>query len=62
MLFDAITSGGLLLAVPEEHVDRLLKRLEENKTPAAAVVGRIQEGEPGKIVVLSRKIAVSSRG
>ena len=45
-----------------EHVDRLLKRLEENKTPAAAVVGRIQEGEPGKIVVLSRKIAVSSRG
>jgi len=54
VLFDAITSGGLLLAVPEEHVDLLLKRLEVYKTPAAAVVGRIQKGEPGKIAVSSR--------
>lgn len=54
VLFDAITSGGLLLAVPEERVDLLLKRLEGQKTPAAAVVGRIQKGEPGRIAVSSR--------
>ena len=54
VLFDAITSGGLLLAVPEERVDLLIKRLEVYKTPAAAVVGRIQKGEPGKIAVSSR--------
>ena len=54
VLFDAITSGGLLLAVPEDRADLLIKRLEENKTPAAAVVGRIQKGEPGRIAVSSR--------
>ena len=54
VLFDAITSGGLVLAVPEERVDLLIKRLEAYKTPAAAVVGRIQKGEPGKIAVYWR--------
>lgn len=54
VLFDAITSGGLLLAVPEEHIDLLIKRLESFKTPAAAVVGRIQKGESGRIAVSSR--------
>ena len=54
VLFDAVTSGGLLLAVPEERVDLLIKRLEIYKTPAAAVVGRIQKGEPGKIAVSCR--------
>ena len=54
VLFDAITSGGLLLAVPEEHADLLIKRLEANKTPAAAVVGRIRKGERGKIAVSGR--------
>lgn len=54
VLFDAITSGGLLLAVPEEHVHLLIKRLEEYKTPAAAVVGRIRKGEPGRIAVSGR--------
>jgi len=51
VLFDAITSGGLLLAVPEERADLLLKGLEIYKTPAAAIVGRVQKGEPGKIAV-----------
>ena len=54
VLFDAVTSGGLLLAVPEERVDLLIKRLELYKTPATAVVGRIQKGEPGKIAVSGR--------
>lgn len=54
VLFDAITSGGLLLAVSEERADLLIKRLEANKTPAAAVVGRIRKGECGKIAVSGR--------
>ena len=55
VLFDAVTSGGLLLAVPEDHVDCLIRQLQENKTPAAAVVGRIQKGEAGKIAVSVRE-------
>lgn len=54
VLFDAITSGGLLLSVPEDRVDLLIKQLEEYKTPAAAVIGRIRKGEPGRIAVSSR--------
>jgi len=54
VLFDAVTSGGLLLSVPEDRVDLLIKQLETYKTPAAAVVGRIQKGEPGKIAVSCR--------
>lgn len=54
VLFDAITSGGLLLSVPEDRADRLIKQLEEHKTPAAAVIGRVKKGEPGRIAVSSR--------
>lgn len=54
VLFDAITSGGLLLAVPEERIDSLLKQLIMYRTPAAAVIGRVQKGEPGRIAVSSR--------
>ena len=54
VLFDAITSGGLLLAVPEERVDSLIKQLNGYRTPAAAVIGRVQKGEPGRIAVSSR--------
>jgi len=41
LLADAQTSGGLLLAVPQSSRDRLVARLEELGTPAAAVVGEI---------------------
>lgn len=54
VLFDAITSGGLLLAVPEERVDLLINQLNGYRTPAAAVIGRVQKGEPGRIAVSSR--------
>lgn len=54
VLFDAITSGGLLLAISEDRLEVLLERLEKYKSPAAAVVGRIQSGEPGKITVYGR--------
>lgn len=51
VLFDAITSGGLLLAVSEERLGILLESLADRKTPAAAVVGLVRKGTPGKITV-----------
>ena len=48
---DAQTSGGLLLAVPRENEAALLAALREEHTPAAAVIGRIVTGPPGKIRV-----------
>jgi selenide,water dikinase len=52
---DAQTSGGLLLAVPAENEVALLAALKEERTPAAAVIGRIVAGKPGHIRV-SRKL------
>lgn len=54
VLFDAITSGGLLISVPEARVDELIKQLQMNSTPAAAVIGRVNEGNSGRIAVSSR--------
>jgi selenide,water dikinase len=51
LLADAQTSGGLLFAVAEDRVDRLIKALQMERTPAAAVIGRIVTGEPGTIAV-----------
>lgn len=55
LLADAQTSGGLLLAVPEESAQTLVARLEEFKTPAAAIVGRLGSGEPGTLQVRSAR-------
>jgi selenide,water dikinase len=41
LLADAQTSGGLLIAVPSAARDRLIGRLRELGTPAAALVGEI---------------------
>ena len=49
---DAQTSGGLLLAVPSENEAALLAALREEHTPAAAVIGRVVAGNPGKIRVV----------
>jgi selenide,water dikinase len=51
---DAQTSGGLLLAVPREHEAALLEALRREATPAAAVIGRVTKGEPGRIRVVRR--------
>ena len=48
---DAQTSGGLLLAVPSENEAALLAALQEERTPAAAVIGRIVAGSPGQLRV-----------
>jgi selenide,water dikinase len=52
LLCDAMTSGGLLIAVPESGLDRLVAALAEHRTPAASVIGRVTEGQPGGLTVI----------
>ncbi len=51
LLCDAQTSGGLLIAVPERDAPALVAALEKERTPAAAVIGRVVAGRPGSIAV-----------
>ena len=51
LLADAQTSGGLLIAVAPGRSDALLAALARERTLAAAVVGRVIPGEPGRITV-----------
>lgn len=51
LLCDAQTSGGLLIAISPERLGDLLAGLEEARTPAAAVIGEVAPGEPGRIFV-----------
>jgi selenide,water dikinase len=51
MLADAQTSGGLLIAVPAERTDALLAELAREATPAAAVIGVVVDGPPGRLEV-----------
>ena len=50
LLADAQTSGGLLMAVPPTRLEGLLEALE-TAAPTAAVIGVIEEGRAGRIVV-----------
>ena len=50
LLGDAQTSGGLLISVRPDRLDRLLSSLE-GRTAAAAVIGSVVEGEAGRIRV-----------
>lgn len=43
LMFDAETSGGMLIAAPPSRVDELLGLLRAENTPCAAVVGRVTE-------------------
>jgi selenide,water dikinase len=51
LLGDAQTSGGLLMAVAAERVDRLREALAREGTPVAAVIGRVTAGAAGTILV-----------
>ena len=53
LLCDAQTSGGLLIAVPPEGEETLLRELERNETPARAVIGELVEGQAGRIEVFA---------
>jgi selenide,water dikinase len=50
LLVDAQTSGGLLLAVPPDQLDGILAWLG-GSAPVAAVIGTLEEGEAGRVVV-----------
>ena len=51
-LYDAQTSGGLLVSVPADRADELVSRLRSAGTPAAAVVGEVlpRAGEAIRVV------------
>ncbi len=51
LLADAQTSGGLLIATPDEALPELL-RLLDGKTPVVAVIGSIEEGPASRIQVV----------
>jgi selenide,water dikinase len=51
LLCDAQTSGGLLLAVGADSVDRLIEELSTAGTPAAARIGEVVAGAAGSIEV-----------
>ena len=51
-LFDPQTSGGLLLGVPERHVDACLDQLRQQSDVPAAVIGSVVEAEGAEALVL----------
>ena len=51
LLADAQTSGGLLIAVAPDRLAALVAALGRAATPAAAVIGRVVAGAPGRIAV-----------
>ena len=54
ILGDPQTSGGLLLAISEDKVDELVRRLHEQGALSAAVVGRCLKQEQSTIWYLGR--------
>jgi selenide, water dikinase len=53
LCFDAETSGGLLVALPEDQVERARKRLSDGGTACQAVIGRFErraEGGPALVM------------
>ena len=53
LLCDAQTSGGLLIALPEDRKDALLAELQGRGVSSAAVVGLITNDEPGVVRVVA---------
>lgn len=52
LLFDPQTSGGLLIAVPEERGDQLLSGLEQSGIAHSRVIGRVLGTGTGKIQII----------
>ena len=51
ILADAVTSGGLLIAVPASEADELVSRLKQNGVTAASRIGEVVDGKPGIDVI-----------
>ena len=56
---DAQTSGGLLLAVPQELVEAVVAGLEAANTPAVARIGRLVDGVPGTIQIRRHRVGTT---
>ena len=52
LLFDAQTSGGLMLALPPQKAEEALKKLYEQGVDKATIIGEVVEEPKGKIVVV----------
>ncbi|MDH7559803.1 MAG: selenide, water dikinase SelD [bacterium] len=52
VLNDAQTSGGLLIAVAEAKVPRLMEELRQRGVATAAIVGRVRERGEGALIVV----------
>jgi len=51
ILCDAITSGGLLVSVPEAEAEKMLQKLHENNVEAS-IIGEVTSEKPGIIKVI----------
>ncbi len=51
LIFDAQTSGGLILAVHPQEAEALLRHLHQEGVEAASIIGEVTSGEAGKISV-----------
>ena len=51
LLFDAHTSGGLLISLPEKKAVTLLNKLHKNKIACASIVGRVVDAKKQKSLV-----------
>lgn len=55
IIFDAQTSGGLLIAVAPDRVSELIGTLKAAGTPAAHEIGEFVEGNPGSITLRAER-------
>lgn len=52
VLFDAQTSGGLLISVPESKVDQLTSELKRKGVMTVAIIGEVVDAHPGIIEII----------
>jgi selenide, water dikinase len=59
---DAQTSGGLLLCVPADRAEPLLRSLEARSTPAAVIIGRVRTQDKVMMRVLASADRAAGQG
>lgn len=52
LIFDAQTSGGLLISVPAERADTLVQKLREKGTIVAEIIGEVRERQTKPLIVV----------